>query len=225
MRDYKSNIGFFTKWDKGEALGIGIMAVGFAMLWLGRGPIYRIGGAVLLFGGLAVFFILGAGISSEKHIREEIRQKCEGIFIELQGDSHFFRRVPTDPKEYVLEGFLYDDDVYLKRVRNGDIVSSRYKYAKIQVLNDAFYIRTRTFSLISDETADETYDILFDTIEGIEIRKHEETRTFNEKEFTLKTCEVVIVYDGGKELTLPKEDDIYNDDFIYEWKKDCHFHE
>ena len=223
MRDYKSNVGFFTKWDKGEALGIGIMAVGFAMLWLGRGPIYRIGGAVLLFSGLAVFFILGAGISSEKHVREEIRQKCEGIFIELQGDSHFFRRVPANPKEYVLEGFLYDDDVYLKRVRNGDIVSSRYRYAKIQVLNDAFYIRMRTFSLISDETEDVTYDIAFDTIETIEIRKHEEKRTFNEKDFDLKTCEVVIVYDGGKELALPKEDDIYNDDFVYEWKKDCHF--
>ncbi|MBQ9121093.1 MAG: hypothetical protein IJY12_01870 [Clostridia bacterium] len=221
MRDYKSNLGFFNKWGGGEALGIGIMAVGFVLLWLGRGYFYRIAGAVLLFGGLAVFFIMGAGISSEKNIREEIQQKCEGIFIELQGDSHFFRRVPAEPKEYILEGFVYDNDVCLKTARNGDVISSLYQYVKMQILNDAFYIRTRTFSLISDACEDTTYDVHFDTVEDIRIQKSEESRVYRGKTFTVKPCHVVIVYDGGKELWLPKEDDIYNEDFVLELKKDC----
>ena len=223
VRDYKSNLGFFNKWGGGEALGIGIMGVGFAMLWLGRGPIYRILGAALLFGGLAVFLILGAGISKEKQIREEIAQKCEGVFIELKGDPHFFRRVPDNPKEYVMEGFRYDEDVCLKAFRNGDICSSRYCYAKMQVLNDAFYVCMRTFSLISDETEDVIYDVHFDTIEDISIEKSEENRTYREKTFHGKQCHAVITYDGGKKLYLPKEDDIYNDDFIFELKKDCKF--
>ncbi|MBO5110998.1 MAG: hypothetical protein J6D21_09815 [Clostridia bacterium] len=223
MRDYKNNLGFFNKWGGGEALGIGIMAVGFAMLWLGRGPFYRIAGAVLLFGGLAVFFILGAGLSSEKNIREEIRQKCEGIFIELQGDSHFFRRVPDHPKEYVLEGFLYDEGVCLKAAKNQDIISSLYCYVKMQVLNDAFYIRMRTFSLVSDDCKEEIYDVHFDAIEEIRIEKQEADRKYRDKTFHVRECFVVIVYDGGKKVYLPKEDDIYNDELILDLKRDCKF--
>jgi len=223
LRDYKQNIGFFEKWGGGETLGLAIMGVGFAMLWLGRGPFYRIAGAVLLFGGLGVFLIMGAGIAKEKHIREEIRQKSEGVFIELKGDSHFFRRVPENPKEFVLEGFTYDEGVCLKAFRNGDICSSLYRYAKIQVLNDAFYIHLRKFSLISDDCDDTIYDIHFDTIEDITIEKSELTRVYREKTFALKPCNLVITYDGGKKLYLPKEDDIYNDDFVLALKKDAHF--
>ena len=223
MRDYKSNLGFFEKWGGGETLGIGMMAVGFAMLWLGHGPFYRIGGAVVMFAGLAVFLILGAGISKEKQIREEIRQKCDGIFIELKGDPHFFRRVPETPKEFVMEGFSYDEDVCLKAVKNSEIISSRYRYAKIQVLNDAFYVHMRTFSLISDEMEDVIYDVPFDSITSIVTEIRHEDRVYREKTFALTHCDVVITYDGGKTLRLPKEDDIYNEEFVLDLKRDCHF--
>ena len=152
MRDYKQNIGFFEKWGGGETLGLAIMGVGFAMLWLGRGPFYRIAGAVLLFGGLGVFLIMGAGIAKEKHIREEIRQKSEGVFIELKGDSHFFRRVPENPKEFVLEGFTYDEGVCLKAFRNGDICSTIvFAHANertdiIQSIKDKYSVAVDTIS-------------------------------------------------------------------------------
>lgn len=215
MKDYKYNVGYFTKWDGGEALGLGVMAAGLAYLFFAHGYINRIIGAVIAAIGLGLFFILGSGKAREKDIREEVTRKSE-IYIDLSDDRHYVIRIPEKVNEYVFSGYSFRDGLYLKRMKNGDLCSSEYTSAKMQVLKDAYYVVVRTFSLVSDDETEEIYDIRFDTVEKIEIEKEKKTLTFEKKTFDVKDCRLVITYDGGKRLALPKKDDIFNDDLIYE---------
>lgn len=215
MKDYKFNIGYFTKWDGGENLGLGIMAAGLAYLFFAHGYINRIIGAVIAAIGLGLFFVLGSGKSREKDIREEVDRRSD-IYIDLSDDRHYIIRIPETVKEYVFRGYDFCEGLYLKRMKNGDLCSSRHTAAKVQVLKDAFYVVVRTFSLTSDEEREEIYDIRFDTIESLAIEKEKKTLTSGKNTFEIKDCHLVITYDGGKRLALPKKDDIFNDDLLYE---------
>lgn len=219
MKNAKNNIGFFTKWDGFPTLGLGMAIVGFGLLWLSFSFVFYILGGALLAVGFFLFIFGNFGRSTESEILDEIHRKCEGIsFGEVETDHHFHNRVPTKREEHEFSGFVFDGDVMLKRLKNGSYASSRYRYAKMLLLTDALYVKTRSFSLIADEIKEDTWEIPAAGISDISVRRDSVEKTVGKKTVTLKTCFIVVVYEGG-ELLLPRDDDVYADEFVVHLKK------
>ena len=211
MKNYKSNINYFMKWEGLKTLGLGMMIVGFACLWLGWGWTYLIG-AALMVSGIAVFLAGNIGRSSEEEIKTEIKRRSEGIaFPEVEKERHFYKRVPAKPEILDFSGFSFSEGLLLKKMKNGSVCSSEYSLARVFLLTDAFYAKTRTFSLVSDACEEDTVEIPFASVEDVAVLRGAKELPCGKKLFAVKTCHLVIVFDG-KRLCLPATDDVYVDE-------------
>ncbi len=218
---YKANINYYTKWDGARNLGLGMLIVGFACVWLPMGFFAYLIGFVGLFVGLGLFFFGSAGSSTEEEIKAEIKRNCEGIeFGEIENDHHFYHRVPGNVEEFEFKGYDFNEQNLIKRMKNGSYGSSAYMYAKMILLTDALYIKTRSFSLIEDGGKNETLELFVADIQSVEVRREKLLRPLkNGKNAELKLCHIVITYGEGKQLLLPRNDDIYADEFVNKLKK------
>ena len=52
MKNFKSNINYFKKWEGMATFGLCVMVVGFVLLWMGYGLTYFLGGALIIGGVL-----------------------------------------------------------------------------------------------------------------------------------------------------------------------------
>lgn len=219
MKNYKSNINYFKKWEGLKTLGLGMMVVGFACLWLGWGWTYLIG-AALMTAGIAVFLVGNIGRSSEEEIKEEIKRRSEGIeFPEVETERHFYKRVPTKQEILDFSGFSLSDGLLLKRMKNGSICSSEYRVARMFLLSDAFYVKTRTFSLVSDVEEEETLEIPFASVEDVAVLRETKNLPCGKKVFSVKPCHLVVIFGEGMKLYLPAPDDVYVDELAARLKK------
>jgi hypothetical protein len=101
----------------------------------------------------------------------------------------------------------------IKRAKSGAMISSEYLCAKMLILNDALYIRSRSFSFVADEKHECEIEIPFSAIEKIEIERDSQTYQVGKKELVVKTCFFVITHEGIQ-TKLPRKDDIYADELI-----------
>lgn len=218
---FKSNLNYYTKWDGYRTLGLCAMVVGFVCVWIPYSYFMYIIGGLGLVGGIGLFLFGSVESSTEAEIKEEIERRCGGIeFRELEKEHHFYHRVPKNVEEFEFKGFDFGKENLLKRMKNGSYGSSAYIYAKMVLLTDAFYIKTRRFSLLKEGQTDETFEILASDIQNIEVRREKELRELEKgKKAELKLCHIVICYGEGKELLLPRNDDIYADEFVAKLKK------
>lgn len=219
MKNYKSNINYFMKWEGLKTLGLGMMIVGFACLWLGWGWTYLIG-AALMIAGVAVFLVGNIGRSTEAEIMEEVKRRSSGIeFPEVEKERVFYTRIPAKPETLDFSGFSLSEGLLLKKMKNGSICSSEYRVARVFLLTDAFYAKTRTFSLVSDATEEETLEIPFASVEDVVVLRETKTLPCGKKVFSVKSCHLVVLFDGGKKLYLPATDDVYVDELAQRLKK------
>ena len=219
MKNYKSNINYFKKWEGLKTLGLGMMIVGFACLWLGWGWTYLIG-ALLMIAGITVFMIGNIGRSTEEEIVAEIKRRAEGIeFPEVEKERYFYTRVPAKPEILEFSGFVLSEGLLLKRMKNGSICSSEYRVGRVFLLTDAFYAKTRTFSLVPDVCEEETLEIPFASVEEVAVLRESKELPCGKRIFSVKPCHLVIVFDGGKKLYLPASDDVYVDELAERLKK------
>ena len=93
------------------------------------------------------------------------------------------------------------------------MVSSEHIIAKMLILTDALYIRSRSFSFVSDEKHESEIEIPFSSIEKIEIERGSQNYQVGKKELVVKTCSLVITHEGVQ-TKLPRKDDIYADELI-----------
>ena len=219
MKKYKSNVNYFLKWEGLKTLGLGMMIVGFACLWLGWGLTYLVG-AVLMVAGIAVFLVGNIGRSTETEIMEEIKRRSEGIeFPEVEKERHFYKRVPAKNEILDFSGFVLSEGLLLKKTKNGSIASSEYRVARVFLLTDAFYVKTRTFSLVSDECEEETLEVPFSKVEQVAVLRESKVLPCGKQQFSVKPCHLVVVFDGGKKMYLPASDDVYVDELAARLKK------
>ncbi len=223
-KNFRNYINYFKKWEGMGALGIGMMAVGFLLLWLGFSFLSYILAIIGMVGGLGVFLYGSIGRAHEADLQSDIRHRAETIrFGELEEDPHFRRRVPkTLDEEQVFEGYVVRDGIYLKKLKTGKLCSSEYMYAKLLKLTDAYYIKILNFSFVSEEKELSIHEIPFDALEDVTVVRDRKTVTaINRKQFSAKTCFLCFVYDGGKQVLLPANDDIYTDDLAEKLKKNA----
>jgi hypothetical protein len=220
MKNNKSNINYFKKWEGLKTLGLGMLIVGFVGVWMTFSYFVYLASIALLAAGVILFLVGNIGRSTEADIMQEIKRRSEGIdFSETETERSFHRRVPENQEILDFSGFSFSDGVLLKKRKNGSVCSSEYFVARMLLLTDAFYVKTRKFSLISDQKDEASVEIPFASVEDVTVVRESKDMTCDGKGYTVKLCHLVTVYDGGKKLCLPAPDDVYVDQLAERLKK------
>lgn len=213
-REQKNFINYFKKWEGMSTLGIILLVIGLLCLWLGMSLLSTILMLVLLPLGLLLFLYGSIGRASESDFKNAVDACMERIkFDEVEEEPRFRRRHLKNPEIFSFSDYVMREGVMVKRRKSGHLCSSQYLCAKMLVLTDAFYLKTREFSFVSDEKESRDEEFYFAEIEKIEILRETRPISFGKVTHTAKTCELVITYGGGKKRALPVKDDIYAEEF------------
>ena len=222
MKNYKANINYFTKWEGMKTCGMGMLIVGILFLWVAWlfwYILYFVGMFLVVLGAI-LFFLGNMGRAGESDIMSEVARRKEGIeFPEVEKERELQKRVPKRTEILDFEGFSLRQGLYLKKRKNGSICSSEYSKARVFLLTDAFYVKSKTFSLVSEEERNDVCEIPFTLVENVELESDRQTLTSGKKSFSVTVSHMVITYDGGKKLRLPGKDEAYTDELIVRLKK------
>ena len=164
--------------------------------------------------GIALYIYGSNGSADENALNKVIKENTDAItFADIKESNEYRGRLSKKAMEEVWGGYVFNDNVLMKKAKSSSMVSSEYVLAKMLILNDALLIRSSAFSFISDEKHNSEIEIPFSAIEKIEIERQTETFTVGKKELMAKTCFLVITHEGVQ-TRLPRKDDIYADELI-----------
>jgi hypothetical protein len=220
MKSNKANVNYFKKWEGLKTLGLGMLIVGFIGVWMTFSYFVYLASIALLAAGVILFLIGNIGRSTEAEIMAEIKRRAERIdFPEVETERKFHKRVPDKQEILDFSGFAFPDGALLKKMKNGSVCSSEYMAARMLLLTDAFYVKTREFSLISDAKEEKTEEILFADVKNVTVARESKTVMCGGKNFTVKLSRLVIEFGEGDKLCLPTADDVYVDQLAERLKK------
>ena len=195
MNHYKNYINYFKRSDSIASIGMGILAAGGLMFLLGWWFFWLLFyiGVPMSPIGLVIYLYGTSGSADENDLKKIIKNNADAITFEDIKDSHEYRqRLPKKPIEETFDGYTFSDNVLIKKAKSGAMVSSEYLCAKMLVLNDALYIRSRSFSFVADENHESEIEIPFSSIEKVEIERQVQNFQVDKKELVVKTCFFVI---------------------------------
>ncbi len=216
--NFRNNINYFKKKDSMKGIGAGLLIAGLFFLWLGIGYLGWIAWIFMMIAIPAGFlmFIIGSIISStESDIDEDIEKKCEGLELDLENDKDFSKRMLRNTMPNVAQGYEYNGEgLMFRKDKKGSWRSSKYTKYVIYLLSDALYINCRTISLISEEVENRSFEVPYDTVDSIEIKKEENTIQVGKNSFKVEKARFVIKY--GEEFTFsaPMNDDIKSGELV-----------
>lgn len=216
MNNYKPFINYFKRSDATAPLGMGMLVGGVILLWLGWSFywLFFYFGVTMLPIGFGIYLYGTTGRSDENELNKIIKKNTDDIsFADIKESSEFRRRMSKNPTEETFGGYIFGDNVLMKKAKSSAMVSSEYVCAKMLILTDALYIRSCSFSFIADEKHESGLEIPFSTIEKVELERQTQTFQVDKKEFVVKTCFFVITHEGVQ-TRLPRKDDIYADELI-----------
>ena len=216
--DFRNNINYFKKKDSIKGIGGALLIIGLFFLWLGIGYLGWFAWIFMIFAipsGL-LMFILGSTISSnDGDIDECIEKKCKGLELDLEGDKNFAKRVLKNIDPTVAKGYEYNEkELMFRKDKRGSWRSSKYTKSIIYVLSDALYINSRTFSLISDDEENRCVEILYDTVDSVEMKEEENILQVGKNSFSVKKYRLVIKYGEGITFSTPINNDIRSEEFV-----------
>ena len=210
--EFKHYINYFKKNENMKFIGGAILIVGFFSIWLRLGFLWFLS-TLLIPAGFLMFILGSGGRASEADIDKYISNNMDKLEVYLSEDKHYRRRVLDHITPRETEGYLYDEGVMLKKAKNGSIRSSKYTKAIFYVLSDELYITRRTISIVSDEKENETVEIPYDTLTGVEIVRQRGTKRDGKKSFLVKETFIKITHGNGESFITPIHDDITADEF------------
>lgn len=215
----KENINYFKKTDTPKYVGLGLMIVGFAMLWLGWSYISYILMSIFIPAGIVLFLVGSSGRAGDSDIEAAIKKATEGVEVDLTEDKNYNKRILKHLSPETVEGYEYREGLLLTRAKSGSLRSSEYTKAVIYMLSDALYIPARTISLVSDNVNNRYVEIPYDMIDKVEITHEEANLTYGKKTFRAKIVRLSIEYGDGLVFTTPIHDDITSDALVENIKK------
>lgn len=216
MNNYKSFITYFKRSDSIATTGMGILAAGGIMFLLGWWFywLFFYIGVTMIPIGLVLYIYGTSGSTDENTLKKIIKENTDEIaFKDVKESGEYRYRMSKNPTEEMFGGYVFNDNVLIKKAKSGATVSSEYVCAKMLILNDALYIRSCAFSFIADEKHKSELEIPFSAIEKIELERNSQTFQIGKKELVAKTCSFVITHEGVQ-TKLPRKDDIYADELI-----------
>lgn len=216
MNNYKSFINYFKRSDNIASTGMGLLVAGVIMFFLGWyffWLLFYIGIPMILV-GLALYIYGSSGSTDENVLKKIIKENTDAItFADIKESAEYRRRLAKNPVEENFGGYVFNDNVLIKKAKSGALVSSEHICGKMLILNDALFIRSRSFSFVADEQHESEMEIPFSIIEKIEIDRQTQSFSVGKKELVAKTCFLVITHEGIQ-TRLPRKDDIYADELI-----------
>ena len=216
MNNYKHFINYFKRSDNTASIGMGLLVAGVILFFLGWYFFWLFFyiGIPMIPVGLALYIYGSSGSTDENALKKVIKENTDAItFADIKESSEYRRRISKNLTEEVFGGYVFDDNVLMKKAKSSAMVSSEYVLAKMLILTDAFYIRSCSFSFIADEKHQSELEIPFSAIEKIEIERNSQSYQIGKKELVAKTCFLVITHEGIQ-TKLPRKDDIYADELI-----------
>ena len=214
MNDYKNFVNYFKRSDGTASIGMGLLISGIVLFWLGWTFFWLFFylGIPLIPVGLALYIYGTTGRSDENELNKIIKDNSDAIsFTDIKESLEYRKRLSKKAVEESFGGYVFQGDILMKKAKSGAMVSSEYICAKMLILTDAILIRSCSFSFVSDAKRESKIEIPFSSIEKIEIERETKTYQFEKKEFTVKTCFLVITHEGIQ-TRLPHKDDIYADE-------------
>ena len=203
----KHNINYFKKGDILKYIGIGLMVGGAILFIFDWGILYVISLALLPIG--LVCLMLGiSGRSSDADIDACIKEETKNIYVKLEDNFKYKKRILKHLTPESIEGFEYNDGVMIKRSKDGSLRSSEYTKAVVYMLADELYITERNVSLVSQNTRNNLYEIPYDIIKDVKIVTEEKKLSFQNKPYNVKTNHLIIKYGMGMIVSLPLQNDV-----------------
>ena len=216
--NFRNNINYFKKKDSMKGIGAGLLIVGLFFLWLGIGYLGWVAWIFMMIAIPAGFlmFIVGSIISStESDIDEDIVKKCEGIELDLENDKDFAKRILKNIAPSVAQGYEYNGEgLMFRKDKRGSWRSSKYTKYVIYALTDGLYINCRTVSLISEYVENRSFEVPYDMVDSIEIKKEENTIQVGKNSFNIKKSRFIIKYGEDFTFSAPMNDDIKSEEFV-----------
>ena len=216
MENYKNVINYFKRSDSIASTGMGLLAAGGIMFLLGWWFFWILFyiGVPLIPIGLVLYLYGTSGSTDENTLKKIAKENTDSInFADIKESNEFRHRISKKAVEEAFGGYIFNDEVLIKKAKSGAMVSSEYLCAKMLILNDALYIRSRSFSFIADEKHESEIEIPFSSIEKVEIERQTQNLQVDKKELVVKNCFFVITHEGIQ-TRLPRKDDIYADELI-----------
>lgn len=223
MNTNKKMINYFKRWEGMNTLGVGLLGVGFLLLWVGMSYFTYILSVISMLLGVVAFLYGNLGRGNATQIDDSIKQHWDSIrFPELEETPALRKRTPKEPEVLDFEGYEMEEGLYFKKLKDASVISSQYTCIRMVLLSDALYVKKHTFSFVSDEKDTQILDIPFASIQSFEVLRNTLNVGHDEKKrFSVKTCHICIHYGDGQQLLLPKKDDIYVEDFAQSLKIKC----
>lgn len=206
----EKNKRFFRQKSVYVPLGLGMLIVGFLMLWLGWSFVSYYLGWALIAVGFVFFVVVGARQVSESEIRQCVERAMAGLGDDLTERPE---RVMKNPEPFLAQGYWYGEGATcFARVKDSKVISDVYGGAKLFFANDALWICVRRACLTTGEIQNEQLRLEWSELGGAELVPYE-TRVAltNSKKATAGVRGATLrVYDreGGDCLHAPIQNDM-----------------
>ena len=189
----KGIIDYFTKTDTLKYVGGGILIAGLLSLWIGIGIIGFILAIVGIPTGMVIYFIGARHNVTDSDVDKIIETKMEDLFINVDNIQIYKPKLLPHQSDIVLEGYLFGDDVMIKKRKTGEICTSEFSRTKLRILSDRLYIVNRKISILEDDKVENNlYEPTYDQIISVEVFREEKRVIFNGNTFIIKPCQLII---------------------------------
>ncbi|MBO5898589.1 MAG: hypothetical protein J6R04_06225 [Clostridia bacterium] len=179
----KKNQRFFKQKTAYVAIGLGMLIVGFLMLWLGWSAVSYYGGWALVGVGFIFFVVVGARQVPESEIRQCIERTMAGLGDDLPERPE---RIMKNPEPFLAKGHWYGEMAgNYARVKDSKVISDVYGGAKLSFTNEVLWVSARRFCLTTGEIQNDQLRIEWSALGGAEILPFEmRVRLTNSKNAT-----------------------------------------
>jgi hypothetical protein len=217
QKQLKRNLNYFTKSDTPLYVGIGLLVVGVALFFFGRGYISYVIASILAPVGLVLALVAASRRVTDADIDACVAKLTEGMEVDLVENPKFAKRMLKQIPMIKLQNYIFDDALAHKYAKNGAVRTEKLETALIYALDTELYVVHRRFSLLADECDTQIYEIPYTDIESIEITEQQTKMTFGKNTRTVTACFLSIK--GNTLLELPMQSNADTDEFVSRIKR------
>jgi hypothetical protein len=217
QKQLKRNLNYFTKSDTPLYVGIGLLVVGVALFFFGRGYISYVIASILAPVGLVLALVAASRRVTDADIDACVAKLTEGMEVDLVENPKFAKRMLKQIPMIKLQNYIFDDALAHKYAKNGAVRTEKLETALIYALDTELYVVHRNFSLLADESDTQVYEIPYTDIESIEITEQQTKMTFGKNTRTVTYS--LLTIKGASTFELPMQSNADTDEFVSRVKR------
>ncbi|MBQ5792997.1 MAG: hypothetical protein IIW17_03165 [Clostridia bacterium] len=217
QKQLKRNLHYFTKTDTPLYVGIGMLIVGVALFFFGRGYISYVIASILAPVGLVLALIGASHRVTDADMDACITKLTDGMEVDLVENPKFAKRMFKQIPMIKLQNYIFDDALAHKYAKNGAIRTEKLETSLIYALDTELYVVHRNFSLLADESDTQVHEIPYADIESIEITEQQTKMTFGKNPRTVTYS--LLTIKGASTFELPMQSNADTDEFVSRVKR------